>query len=191
MTRSWPYRAWIDEVADQAVAAVCTRVAQSEIAKVFGGALDEVWDFLRWSRRSPGGRSFAPARSIVGGGRFGLGDGFAQALIALDGVLWNTPLIINRSSPFLNHYYQKLTGCFPGTNHLSTRTLPVVPHRDRSAASVVKRAVKKGTYVDPKKSADWAPRFAPQSNKDGCRGGIRDNHQNNASLGWPLWPGGQ
>jgi hypothetical protein len=78
---------WIDEVAEQAVAALCTRVAQSEIVKVFGGAVDKVWYFLRCSQRSPGGRRFAPARSIVGGRRFGLGHGFTQALIAFDGVL--------------------------------------------------------------------------------------------------------
>ena len=41
------YRVWIDDVAEQAVAAVRMRVAQSEIAKVFGGALDKVWAFLR------------------------------------------------------------------------------------------------------------------------------------------------
>jgi hypothetical protein len=40
------YRVWIDDVAEQAVAAARMRVAQSEIAKVFGGALDKVWDFL-------------------------------------------------------------------------------------------------------------------------------------------------
>jgi effector-binding domain-containing protein len=41
------YRVWIDDVAEQTVAAARMRVAQSEIAKVFGGALDKVWDFVR------------------------------------------------------------------------------------------------------------------------------------------------
>lgn len=41
------YRVGIDDVAEQPVAAVRMHVAQSEIAKVFRGALDKVWDFLR------------------------------------------------------------------------------------------------------------------------------------------------
>ena len=47
-----------------------------------GRLLPRAWRRERWSRRSPGGRIFAPARSIAGGGGIRVGDGFAQVLIA-------------------------------------------------------------------------------------------------------------